>query len=151
MNPLTVLRDAFHFFSRHLPSIAPLCLPLIAAEWASTDQLLELGGNSVDGMAVVQQFNANDPSPRFTDFRQRYVKRFGREPAFGSVLAHDAASVLIDSLTRRGNDLPLKKALIELGPFQGLQEKIHFDAYGDTQRSAAIAIIQNGRFVRQQP
>ena len=32
MNPLTVLRDAFHFFSRHLPSIAPLCLPLIAAE-----------------------------------------------------------------------------------------------------------------------
>lgn len=126
-------------------------LPLIAAEWASTDQLLELGGNSVDGMAVVQQFNANDPSPRFTDFRQRYVKRFGREPAFGSVLAHDAASVLIDSLTRRSNDLPLKKALIELGPFQGLQEKIHFDAYGDTQRSAAIAIIQNGRFVRQQP
>ena len=102
-------------------------------------------------MAVVQQFNANDPSPRFTDFRQRYVKRFGREPAFGSVLAHDAASVLIDSLTRRSNDLPLKKALIELGPFQGLQEKIHFDAYGDTQRSAAIAIIQNGRFVRQQP
>ena len=65
--------------------------------------------------------------------------------------AHDAASVLIDSLTRRSNDLPLKKALIELGPFQGLQEKIQFDAYGDTQRSAAIAIIQNGRFVRQQP
>ena len=32
MNPLTVLRDAFHFFSRHLPGIAPLCLPLIAAE-----------------------------------------------------------------------------------------------------------------------
>ena len=28
MNPLTVLRDAFHFFSRHLPSIAPLYLPL---------------------------------------------------------------------------------------------------------------------------
>ena len=32
MNPLTVLRDAFHFFSRHLPFIATLCLPLIAAE-----------------------------------------------------------------------------------------------------------------------
>ncbi|WP_394561545.1 hypothetical protein [Aquipseudomonas alcaligenes] len=32
MNPLTVLRDAFHFFSRHLVRIAPLCLPLIAVE-----------------------------------------------------------------------------------------------------------------------
>ncbi|MEO4045699.1 hypothetical protein AAFN46_01245 [Pseudomonas sp. CAU 1711] len=32
MNPLSVLRDSFYFFSRHLASIAPLCLPLIAAE-----------------------------------------------------------------------------------------------------------------------
>ncbi|MBC9249307.1 hypothetical protein A9179_03345 [Pseudomonas alcaligenes] len=32
MNPLSVLRDALFFFSRHLPSIVPLCLPLIALE-----------------------------------------------------------------------------------------------------------------------
>lgn len=32
MNPLSVLRDAFLFFTRHLPDIATLCLPLIAAE-----------------------------------------------------------------------------------------------------------------------
>ena len=32
MNPLTVLRDSFQFFSRHLAAIAPLCLPLIAVE-----------------------------------------------------------------------------------------------------------------------
>lgn len=32
MNPLVVLRDSLHFFSGHLARIAPLCLPLIAAE-----------------------------------------------------------------------------------------------------------------------
>lgn len=32
MNPLVVLRDAVHFFSRHLLFIATLCLPLIVAE-----------------------------------------------------------------------------------------------------------------------
>lgn len=32
MNPLSVLRDSFIFFSRNLHSIAPLCLPLIAVE-----------------------------------------------------------------------------------------------------------------------
>jgi len=32
MNPLSVLRDAFLFFTRHLSGIATLCLPLIAAE-----------------------------------------------------------------------------------------------------------------------
>ncbi|MDG9927735.1 MULTISPECIES: hypothetical protein [unclassified Pseudomonas] len=32
MNPLSILRDSFYFFTRHLARIAPLCLPLIAAE-----------------------------------------------------------------------------------------------------------------------
>lgn len=124
-------------------------IPLIAAEWAGTDQLIELGGSSVEGLVVVLQFNADDQSPRFFDFRQRYAKRFGRAPAFASVLAHDAATVLIDALARRSGDMPLKKNLIDLGPFQGLQETIHFDANGDTRRSATIATVNNGRFVRE--
>lgn len=124
-------------------------VPLIAAEWASTDQLIELGGKAVEGMAILQQFNADDQSPRFSDFRQRYSKRFGREPAFASVLAHDAATVVIDALSRRSGNQPLKQALVALSPFQGLQETIHFDASGDTRRSVAFAVIDNGRYVRQ--
>lgn len=124
-------------------------VPLVAAEWAGTEQLIELGGSSVEGLAIIQQFNGDDQSPRFGDFRQRYIKRFGREPAFASVLAHDAATALLDSLARRSSEQPLKKALLELGPFQGLQETILFDAYGDTRRSVAVALIRNGHYVRQ--
>jgi len=126
-------------------------LPLIAAEWASTDQLLELGGQSVEGLAIVQQFNANDQSPRFIDFQQRYTRRFGRSPAYANVLAHDAATVLLDTLARRKGEQPLKQALIDLGPFQGLQESIQFDANGDTRHSAAITLVRDGRFIRQTP
>lgn len=126
-------------------------VPLLASEWASTGQLLEQGGQSVEGMTIVQQYNPDDTSPRFTDFRQRYTKRFGRAPVFGSVLAHDATTVLFDALARRSGDAPLKRTLIDKGPFQGLQETIHFDANGDTTRSAAIALVRDGRFVRQEP
>lgn len=126
-------------------------VPLVAAEWASTGQLLEQGGQAVEGLAIVQQFNADDPSPHFTDFHQRYTKRFGRAPAFASVLAHDAATVLFDALGRRDGDTPLKRTLVDKGPFQGLQQTIRFDANGDTQRSAAIALVRDGRFVRQAP
>lgn len=126
-------------------------LPLVATEWANTDQLIELGGQSVEGLAIVQQFNPNDQSPRFINFQQRYTQRFGRPPAFASVLAHDAATVLLDTLARRKGEQALKQALVELGPFQGLQESIHFDANGDTRRSAAIALVRNGRFIRQTP
>ena len=67
------------------------------------------------------------------------------------MLAHDAATVLFDALARRSGDAPLKRTLIDKGPFQGLQETIHFDANGDTTRSAAIALVRDGRFVRQEP
>lgn len=124
-------------------------VPLMAAEWAGTDQLIELGGASVEELAILQQFNPDDHSVRFAEFRQRYTKRFGREPSFASVLAHDAATVLIDVLLRRSSDQPLKQALQALGPFQGLQETIHFDANGDTRHSIAIALIRHGHYVRQ--
>ncbi|MFJ4155226.1 YciC family protein [Pseudomonas sp. NPDC089752] len=39
MNPLSVLRDSFYFFRRHLVSIIPLCLPLVVLE-ALVTQLL---------------------------------------------------------------------------------------------------------------
>lgn len=124
-------------------------VPLMASEWAMTDQLIELGGRSTEGLVSVAQFDRDDPSPVFVDFRQRYVKRFGREPAFASVLAHDAATVLVNVLTRRQGDMPVKDALIKLGPFTGLQNTIQFNATGDTQRRVHITRIENGQYVRQ--
>lgn len=123
-------------------------IPLIATEWAGTEQLIELGGASVEGMTILLPFNADDNSPHYYDFQQRYIRRFGRQPGASSALAYDAATVLLDALGRRPNGMPLKDALTGLGPFHGLQETIQFDRYGDTQRTATMAIVRNGRFTR---
>ncbi len=123
-------------------------IPLIATEWAGTEQLIELGGASVEGMTILMPFNADDNSPHYYDFRQRYIRRFGRQPGSSSALAYDAATVLLDTLVRRPSGMPLKNALVELGPFRGLQENIQFDRYGDTQRAASMAVVRNGRFTR---
>lgn len=125
-------------------------VPLFSAEWGGTDQLIELGGRSVEGLTVLQQFDRNDDSPRFAAFRDHYAKRYGREPLFGSVLAHDAATVLLTALSRRAPTMPLKEALIKLGPFAGLQQSIQFDATGDTNPKAYFTVIHNGRFVPAQ-
>lgn len=123
-------------------------IALIATEWAGTEQLIELGGASVEGMTILMQFNADDNSPHYYDFQQRYIRRFGRPPGSSNVLAHDAATVLFDALARRPSGMPLKTALIELGPFRGLQENIQFDRYGDIRRVATMTIVRNGRFTR---
>ena len=124
-------------------------IPLMAAEWAGTDQLIELGGKAVEGLGLLQQFDITDQSERFVDFRERFARRYGREPAFASVLAHDAVTVLADTLKRNDGRRPLKAALVEQGPFQGLQETIRFDANGDTRRQARFATIRDGRYTHE--
>jgi branched-chain amino acid transport system substrate-binding protein len=123
-------------------------IPLIGIEWAATEQLIELGGKAVDGMTILQQYDADDKSPRYLSFHQKYVTRFGRNPAFASILAHDAATTLFETLARRSPGMSIKEGMMTLGPFQGLQEPIQFDSYGDAQRHVYRAVIDHGRFVR---
>ncbi|WP_437881716.1 hypothetical protein [Pseudomonas sp. LRF_L74] len=66
MNPLTVLNDAFFFFSRHLGRIALLCLPLIALESLASSLLSRLfeSGHSAAcellvGLAFYPLYNAS--------------------------------------------------------------------------------------------
>ena len=135
--------------SQQARKVAPE-IPLIAAEWAGTVQLIELGGRAVEGLMIVQNYNQDDTSPRFQAFRSAYARRFGKEPVFGSVLAHDAATVALDALSRRPAGMSVKEALIKLGPYEGLQQQIRFDENGDTTRVAYFMAIRAGRFVREQ-
>lgn len=125
-------------------------IPLLATEWAGTEQLIELGGSAVEGLSILLQFDIEDRSARYLDFQQRYVKRFGRLPGVPSILAYDACTVLLDTLTRRHDETPLKTALTELGPFDGLQGPIQFDRYGDNHHSGVMAVVRDRRFIRTQ-
>jgi len=122
-------------------------LPIGASEWASTEQLIELGGEVVNGLLIVQNFNNDDESPRFKAFSDAYFKRFQRKPGYSSVSAYDAATVVLTGLQNRKGNETLKDAIARSGPFQGLQQSISFDANGDTQRKVFFTQIRNGRYV----
>ena len=123
-------------------------LPIGAAEWAATEQLIELGGPVVEGLLIVQNFDRDDPTPRFREFSEAYFKRFQRKPGYSSVSAYDAAVVLLTALKNRRADESLKQAALRSGPYPGLQQTIAFDANGDTQRKVFFTEIRDGRYVR---
>lgn len=122
-------------------------MPLVAAEWAGAAQLLELGGRAVEGLMLAQNYNQADTSPRFTRFGEAYRKRFGSAPAYASVLSYDAGAALTGALSRRLASMPLKDALLRLGPFDGLQQPLRFDRNGDAERPAYFLTVRDGRFV----
>ncbi|MFK4233520.1 YciC family protein [Pseudomonas guariconensis] len=54
MNPLSVLRDSFYFFRRHLVSILQLCLPLVVLEALCTQLLYrQLGDQASAGYGML--------------------------------------------------------------------------------------------------
>ncbi|MHB1373357.1 MAG: ABC transporter substrate-binding protein [Thauera sp.] len=122
-------------------------IPLAAVEWASSEQLLELGGRAVEGLLLAQSYRRDDATPRFEAFRKAYRDRFSQEPGYSAIATYDAATVLFDALLRRKSGEGLKRPLLEGGPYAGLQQEIRFDRFGDTTRAIHFAEIRDGRFV----
>ena len=123
-------------------------LPIGASEWASTEQLVQLGGEVVEGLLIVQNYDHNDESPRFKEFTEAYFKRFNANPGYSSVSAHDAATVLLKALKNRNKGESVKMAALRGNPYQGLQQPINFDANGDTPRKVFFTEIRNGRYIQ---
>ncbi|MFC3228163.1 ABC transporter substrate-binding protein [Marinibaculum pumilum] len=119
---------------------------LVAAEWAASERLLQLGGKAIEGLELVQSYDRNDRSTHYTAFRQEYRERFQQEPGYSSIAAYDAVTVLLAALRTPGNGRDLKTVLLDLPPVTGLQQPVKFDRYGDAQRRAFFVVIRDGRF-----
>lgn len=125
-------------------------LPIAAVEWAATEQLTELGGEVVEGLLILQNYDREDSSEHYREFADAYYKRFQRQPGYSTVAAYDAATVLLKALKNRTSGEPLKQAVLRNNPYQGLQQTITFDANGDTRRKIFFTKIHNGKYVKLQ-
>ncbi|MBV8621219.1 MAG: ABC transporter substrate-binding protein [Curvibacter sp.] len=122
-------------------------LPLATPEWASTEMLLELGGEAVEGLLSMKNYNPEDRTPRYQVFTDTYRQRFERAPDYAAVASHDACTVLFDALQRLSGFESLRTTLLQQGPWQGLQEPIRFDARGNTHRRAWFVEVRRRQFV----
>lgn len=121
---------------------------LAGAGWASTERLIELGGAAVEGMLFEQYFDRFDPSPKYQGFLQSYKARFKAEPGFGAVLAFDAGNMIIAGLQKASGSQTLKSAVLEIGTFEGVQNPVTLDTFGDVSRSVYFGVVKNGAFAK---
>jgi len=118
------------------------------ADWGATEQLLEFGGKAVEGVTVVQTFDREHPAPTYQAFRKAYIKQLGREPGFPGVNGYDASHVVITTLKKQQRGEDLKKTVLSIGRFEGLQGPLVFDDYGDMTRSnSSMSIVKNRKFM----
>lgn len=133
--------------AQHVRKINP-SIPMGAAEWAGTEQLLEFGGDVVEGLLIVQNHDSADESEKFRVFSESYFRRFQRAAGYSSVAAYDAAMVVLTALQSQKKSEPLKSAVLRLKRFDGLQQDIVFDENGDTERKVFFTEVRSGRFIQ---
>ncbi len=121
-------------------------IPIGTSEWGSTGRLVELGGKTVEGLAVEHFFDLHSKSPVYTAFRDGFIQRFGQPPGYGGLYAFDATNILLDTLATKKPDESVKDALLARKTFPGTQGPITFDAHGDTQGKTYIFVVRNGKF-----
>ena len=119
---------------------------LFSAEWASTTDLLSFGGRAVNGMQSFHSFNPDNQEPRYLAFKEKFTGRFGYAPSFATVLSYDAISYLFAGLSKSTDETSLKKALLDVRRFPGLQSEMTLDSYGDVERKLFLTIVEEGQF-----
>ena len=119
---------------------------LFSSEWAFTTDLISFGGRAVDGMSSYHSFNANSEDSRYLAFKKGFLQRFGYAPAFASVLAYDAATFLFTGLEKNPAREGLKKSLLEIESYQGLQSRFQVDRFGDVERKLFLTVVDDGQF-----
>ena len=121
-------------------------IPVFASEWSFTSDLLNYGGKAVEGLTSYHSFNTSSTRQLYLDYKKRFIRRFGYEPSFASVLSYDATKLLLEGVKRNSNPAQIKQSLLGIGTFSGLQSDIKLDQYGDVTRELFRTVIADGHF-----
>lgn len=120
---------------------------LFSSGWAQTEDLIHDGGQAVEDLIMVADYDTDSQQPAFQHFGKRYRERFGRPPIFAAAQAYEAVMVLAEALKQtRGDEAGLKQALLNIRDFNGLVGTITMDPYGDVIRTQFVVTVKNGAF-----
>ena len=124
-------------------------LPRYATGWSYSDDLVQFGGKSVEGLSIIQSANVTDPAPAVQSFVEAYRQRFRAEPNFPAFHAYDATRMLLSVLEKTTDPEEIREKLLKIDSFAGLQSDISFDRYGDLKKPRLhLAKIINGQFIK---
>jgi len=100
-------------------------------------------------LILLQSADLSAATTQFKAFQRTYKRRFQKRPNFPAIHAYDATRLLLAALEQTTPQQNLKKALLALDNFQGLQTPLSFDASGDLRNPQLfLARVVDGAFVR---
>jgi branched-chain amino acid transport system substrate-binding protein len=118
--------------------------------WPLTPDLLQNGGDAVNGAVAVSIADLEYQNPKGRAFASRFREKYGEGPSFTAMFGYEASSILRQTiqLSRVYDAVSVRDKLLAIRKFEGLQGEIVFDDKGDASRSLFLYEIDHGAFKR---
>jgi branched-chain amino acid transport system substrate-binding protein len=128
---------------------AGIKVPIFAADGLDSQELIQRGGQDVEGTEVTSFFNPNVTTPAVNDFKDKFVKRYNKLPDTSAALGYDAVRLLAHAMTRAKTTAPKKvaMALHNLRGWSGVTRTHGFDDAGNAlDKLIVMQVVKNGKF-----
>jgi branched-chain amino acid transport system substrate-binding protein len=124
-----------------------MTMPFFGGDGWEAPQLLEIGGEAMEGCYYSTHFSPEDTAPAVQEFVKRYKARWNETPDAFSALGYDAGYIFADGLKRAGavDGAKIRDALAATKDFKGVTGVTTIDANRDASKPATILAIKGGK------
>jgi branched-chain amino acid transport system substrate-binding protein len=108
--------------------------------------LFETAGPAAEGLEAVFPYDPGRDDPRWVAFRERFKKRFEKEPEVFASLAYDTMNILLQSICKAGlNRGKIRDALTGLEKYKGVTGDMVFDPNCKNIVPLYLATVHDGK------
>jgi branched-chain amino acid transport system substrate-binding protein len=124
---------------------------ILISTWALSDEFYRIGNEAVEGAILLTSTIFETDGEKIKEFREKMRGRTPRKAEKFMVYGYEAAQLVLSSLSLDKGRKDLKKSILTIRTFQGLQDKYVIDRFGDVQRPMFPVIIKGGKTVLFKP
>ena len=116
---------------------------------AYSQQLIELGGEAVEGVCFPVIFFSESEDPAVKEYVDTFTKEYGAAPSALTSQAYDSVGMLLTAIENAGTveSEKVKEELYNV-EYDGVTGDTKFDENGDVDKEFVKVTIENGKFVK---
>lgn len=125
-------------------------IDIYGTSWVKANYFLQHGGKAVEGVKLVNIYENPVKTPEYMNFKNLYHDTYKVDPSFISIQGYDAIRIMALGIDYYKSSKPalMKKAILTIQTFQGLDEVFTINKFGDADRKLSVFVVKNGEYVR---
>ncbi|RPF43211.1 amino acid/amide ABC transporter substrate-binding protein (HAAT family) [Hydrogenoanaerobacterium saccharovorans] len=114
-----------------------------------SQQLLELGGEAVEGVRFPVIFFSGSSDPKIKTYVDTFTEKYGTAPSALTSQAYDSVGMLLEAIKTAGTTETdkVREALQNID-YPGVTGQTKFDEIGDVQKAFVKVTVKDGQFVQ---